>query len=182
MMRGLLILIPALVLAAAWLARWWLWWRVRDEGRRTECSMTVSTLRARLGFPSRKEVELRDAAALGSALRECGLQLLEADGAVAARRRRTGWWTLRILPGLLALILVFIAFSRWMPLAWAIAVAMLVLAFHVLARASGLAIELQAVARAREELDKHGGFHRLSEEEAVMTCARASAWDSVLPW
>lgn len=181
-MRGLLILLSALVLAAAWLARWWFWWRIRDQGRRTECSMSVSALKEALGFPPKKEEPLRDAAALGSAMRECGLRLLEADGLAIARRRRTGWWSLRILPGLLLVVLVFAAVSRWMPLAWAIAVAMLILAFHVLARASGLAVELRAVARAREELDKRGGFHRLSEEEAVITCARASAWDSVLPW
>ena len=144
--------------------------------------MSVGDLRQKLGLPVRKQDDVRDAAALGSALRDSGLRLLEADGLVLAKSRRTGWWSLRILPGLLAVVLVFVVVTTRFPTYWAIAVAFVLVAMHVVLRVSGLSVELKAVQRAREELAKKGGFRRMSEEEAVVGCAKASAWDTILPW
>lgn len=178
----LLILISLLVLIAAWVARWWFWKRVRDKGRRVECSMTVSELCEKLGKPRKKLNELKDAAALGSALRDCGLRLLEGDGLALAKKRRTGWWSLKILPVLVAVIFVFsMIFQRIAP-AWILAVGLLIIALHVVLRVIGLGVELKAVRRGLDEFEKKGGFRRMSEEEAIVDCARASVWETILPW
>lgn len=181
-MDRILILLSALTLVAAWGARWWFWGRVRDEEGRMECELSVGELCERLGVKPGRHPERRDAAALGSALRDAGLRLLESEGVGVARKRRAGWWTLRVLPGLAATVVVFSAATRRFPVKWVLAVACALVALHVVLRVSGLTIELLAVRRGREELEKSGGFRRLDEEEAVMTCARASVWETVLPW
>lgn len=144
--------------------------------------MTVSELCERLGQPRKKPNELRDAAALGSALRDCGLRLLEQDGLALAKKRRTGWWSLKILPVLVAMVLVFaMVFQRIAP-AWILAIGLLLIALHVVLRVSGLGVELKAVRRGLDEFEKKGRFRRMSEEEAVVDCAKASVWETILPW
>lgn len=178
----MLILLSLLTLIAAWLARWWFWQRKRNEGRRVACSMTVAELHERLGLPQKKPVDLRDAAALGNALRDCGLRLLENEGDRLARKRRSGWWSLRILPGLVAVVLIFAMVTRHVAPGWVLACGMLVIALHVVLRVSNLGIELKAVKRAAAELERQRVFRRMSEEEAVLDCARASVWETILPW
>ena|GEM_PF-6932526 len=181
-MDRILILLSALVLIAAWAARWWFWWRVRERGRRTECALSVGELRERLGLKAGRDAGLRDAAALGNALRDAGLRLMEKDGLGAAKKRRTGWWSLRVLPGLAAMVVVFSAVTKRVPVKWVLAIGCVLIAVHVVLRVTGLSIELQAVRRARSELEKSGGFRRMSDEQAVVDCARASVWETVLPW
>lgn len=181
-MPRILILVSLLVLIAAWVARWWFWKRVQYQGRRMQCSLNVSELCEKLGEPRKKPCDLRDAAALGSALRDCGLKLLEKDGLALAKKRRTGWWSLRILPGLLAVILIFASVTRRVAPSWVLAVGLLVIALHVLLRISGIGTELKAVRRGIEELERKGRLRRIDEEQAIVDCARASVWETVLPW
>ena len=144
--------------------------------------MSVAELYQKLGIEKRKPSELRDATAVGSAMRDAGLSLLEKDGNVLARKRRRGWWNLRVLPALLLAILVFSFFNRSFSSMWVVAIGCLLIAAHAVIRVAGLSIELMAVKRAWRELEGKGGFRRMNEEEAVMRCARASVWDTVLPW
>lgn len=182
MIVRLLIVLSALVLIGAMVARWWFWGRMKLRGQRTECSLTVAELFERLGVAKRKPSDLRDAAALGAALREAGLRLMEAEGERVARRRRTGWWNLRILPGLLALILVFSLLKPRIAPMWVLAVGGVLIAFHVVLRIAGIGVELLAVKRGWQALEEKGGLRRVDEAEAVLRCARASVWDTVLPW
>lgn len=181
-MVRLLILVSALVLLAAGIGRWWFWGRTRQRGRRIECSLSVDELYRKLGVEKHRAGDLRDAAALGNALRDAGLRLLEKDGMTLARKRRSGWWNLRILPMLVAVVLVFSAFSARVPSQWVLGIGGLLVALHVVLRVSGLGVELRAVRRGWDELERRGGLRRLSEQQAVLECARASVWDTVLPW
>ena len=144
--------------------------------------MTVAELYATLGFPQQTPVEIRDAAALGTALRDGGLLLMEQEGDRLARKRRAGWWSLRVLPGLIALVVVFALVSGRVSPALALAAGLLIIALRVMSRISTMGVELAAVKRAVSELEKKRGFRRLSEEKAVITCARASVWEGVFPW
>jgi hypothetical protein len=178
----ILILIAALVVIVAIVARWWFWGRVQSHGRRVECSMSVAELYERLGVTKRKPSQLRDAAAVGGALRDAGLFLLEKDGNALAKKRRYGWWNLKALPAFVLLILVFSYFQPRIASRWVLAIGCLLVAVQVLMRISGIGLELKAVKRGWAELEKRGGFRKMSEEEAVLRCARASVWDTILPW
>lgn len=183
MIIRLLIILSALVLIGAMLARWWFWGRVKAHGQRTECELSVAELYQRLGVAKRKPSDLRDAAAVGTALRDAGLMLMEKDGERVARRRRTGWWNLKILPGLLLLILAFSFFSGKKHAAiWVVGAGAALIALHVVLRVAGIGVELQAVKRGWRELEAKGGLRRMNDGEAVLRCARASVWDTVLPW
>jgi len=178
----LLIFLSFFALVAAFAARWWFWDRERDRGRRMECSMTVSELCERLGQPRKKPNDFKDAAALGSALRDCGLRLLEKDGLLLAQKRRAGWWSLKILPILVAIICVFAAVFQRVPFKWVLAIGLMIIALHVVQRVVGLGVELKAVRRGLDEFKKKGGLRRMSEEEAIVDCAKASVWETILPW
>ncbi len=181
-MPKLLIIISLLTLIAAMVARWWFWGRVRERGRRVECSISVGEVCEMLAVSCGKSADLKDAAALGVAVREAGMQLMEREGLALAKRRRLGWWNLRILPGLVAMVAVVSAVSKWAPVQWVLAIGALLIAGHVVVRVSGLSIELEAVKRGWTELGKHVRFRRMDEEEAVLRCARASVWETILPW
>jgi hypothetical protein len=139
-------------------------------------------MNATLGLPGGRKAELRDAAALGSALREAGLVLLEKDGVAMAKRRRLGWWNLRVLPALVALVAVFSLVSKWAPFSWVLAIGALAIAGHVVVRVAGIGVELEAVKRGWTELRKEVRFRRADDEEEILRCARASVWETVLPW
>jgi hypothetical protein len=178
----ILILLAALVVVIAIVARWWFWSRTQSKGRRIECSITVADLYEKLEVPKRKPSQVRDAAALGSALRDAGMLLLERDGNALAKKRRFGWWNLKALPAFVVLILVFSYFQPRIASRWVMAIGCLLLAIQVLLRISGIGLELMAVKRGWLELEKKGGFRRMSEQEAVLRCARASVWNTILPW
>ena len=181
-MANFLIVIALLVWVGAVVARWWFWGRVAEEGRRMTCGLSVGEMNGILGMPAGRRAELRDAAALGAALREAGLVLLEKDGVALAKRRRLGWWNLRVLPALVALMAVFSLISKWAPFPWVVAIGALAIAGHVLVRVSGLGVELDAVKRGWAELRKEVRFRRADEEDEILRCARASVWETVLPW
>ena len=178
----LAIILSALIVIGVWLARWWFWSRAQASGRRMQCSMSVHELQEQLGVKLQGEGSERDAASLGQALRMAGMVLLEKDGHAIARKRRYGWWNLKVLPVLLIVILIFSFFNRSFSSAWVVGIGCVVIAMHVILRIAGMSVELLAVKRGWEELQKHDGLHRMDEAEAVLHCARASAWNSVLPW
>ncbi|GAA5482440.1 hypothetical protein Hsar01_01662 [Haloferula sargassicola] len=171
-----------LTLVAAMVARWWFWRRVRDQGRRVECGISVGEVMEILGGSSGKAGAFRDAAALGNAVREGGLRLMEKDGVALAKRRRLGWWNLRILPALVVMLGVVSLVSKWAPVPWVLAIGALLIAGHVVVRIAGISVELEAVKRGWAELGKQVRFRRMDEEEAILRCARASVWETILPW
>lgn len=178
-----MVIVSALVLIGAMVARWWFWTRVKIRGQRTPCSLSVAELYERLGVVKKKPADVKDAAAVGVALRDAGLRLMERDGEAVAKRRRTGWWNLRILPGLIVLLLAFSFFSgKRQAAVWVLGGGALLIALHVVLRIAGIGVELAAVKRGWQALEEKGGLRRTDEAEAVLRCARASVWDTVLPW
>lgn len=181
-MVRIVLLLSLLVFVAIWVARWWFWGRMQYRAKRMECSLSVGELYEKLGIKKPKAGGFRDAASLGNALREAGLRLLEDDGSSAAKKRRIGWWNLRILPALVGIIILFSFVHSAIPRPLVIMVGLLLLVLHMLLRVSGIGIELAAVKRGWEALDKRGGLRRMDEQEAILRCARASVWNTVLPW
>jgi hypothetical protein len=141
----------------------------------------VKELRQRLGLPPGRGKETH-AAALGNALRECGLELLGREGDAVAKARAKGAYLTRALPALVGIVVVFAAFTKRAPTSWAFAIGLAILGFWTLLRLSGLAVELRAVARATEELKNTRPLKRMSDEEEVLRCAKASVWTSVWPF
>jgi len=175
----ILSLIP---LVGAYLGRHWFWMRVRMEGLRHDCGTSVRELRERLGLPSRRGGSETHAAALGNALRECGLTLLEKEGNGLAKARINGGFLTRALPALVIIIAVFAIFSKRVPAGWAVAGAVGTVAFWTLLRLTGMTIEWRAVAKGTEALKASRALKRVADEEEVIRCAKASVWNTVWPF
>ncbi|MEK7952427.1 hypothetical protein [Luteolibacter soli] len=176
-----LILVLSLVsLVGAWLGRHWFWTKARMEGIRHDCGISVRELRQHLGLPVARGGTETHAAALGNAVRECGLLLLEKEGNTLAKSRIKGAYLTKALPALLC-IFAFFACFRMRPLL-AFAAALGVLAMWTLFRATGMTIEWRAVARGTEALKASRALKRVSDEEEVIRCAKASVWSTIWPF
>ena len=181
-MWKLVILLSLIPLVGAWVARHWFWSRVRLEGLRRDCETTVKDLRVRMGLPGGRRGTETHAAALGNAVRECGLFLLEREGDTVAKARVKGAFLTRALPALAGVVAGFAIFSKRVPAGWAIAGAIGVIAMWTLLRLTGMAIEWRAVARGTEELKATRALKRIDDEEEVIRCAKASVWSTVWPF
>ena len=177
----LIILLALIPLLAAWAARYWFWSRARMEGLRRDCETPVKDLRQRLGLPPGRGKETH-AAALGNALRECGLELLGRDGDGAAKARAKGAYLTRALPALIGIVVLFAALTKRVPTSWAVAIGLAILGFWTLLRLSGLAIEWRAVQRGTEVLKATRALKRMGDEEEVIRYAKASVWNTVWPF
>ena len=181
-MWKLVILLSLIPLAGAWAGRHWFWSRVRLEGMRRDCETTVKDLRVRMGLPAGRRGTETHAAALGTAVRECGLALLERDGDKLAKARVKGAYLTRALPALVGIVIVFAAFTKRFPTGWVVAAGIGLIAFWTLLRLTGLAVEWRAVARGTEVLKATRALKRIDDEEEVIRCAKASVWSTVWPF
>lgn len=181
-MSNLVILFALIPLVGAWLARHWFWTRASRQGMRQDCGISVRELRERLGLPAGSKGQETHAAALGNALRECGLRLMERDGNKLAKARVTGGYVTRVIPAFAGAVAFFAILSKRVPAGWAIAGAMTVVALWTFQRFVGMAIEWRAVARGTEVLKASRALRRLDDEEEVIRCAKASVWTTVWPF
>ena len=152
------------------------------EGIRHDCGTTVREIRERLGLPSKRGGTETHAAALGNAVRECGLALLEKEGDGLAKARINGSFLTKALPALVAIIAVFAIFSKRVPAGWAVAGAIGIVAFWTLLRVTSMTIEWRAVAKGTEALKASRALKRVADEEEVIRCAKASVWNTVWPF
>ena len=176
------IIFSLLPLVGAWLARHWFWTRASRQGLRRDCGITVREFRERLGLPPGRKGKETDAAALGDALRECGLRLMEREGSKVAKARVTGGYVTRVMPAMAGVIAVFAILSKRVPAGWAIAGALAVVAVWTFQRFTGMAIEWRAVARGTEVLKATRALKRADDEDEVVRCAKASVWSTVWPF
>lgn len=178
-----MIILALIPVVGAWLARHWFWTRASRQGLRRDCGTSVRELRERLGLPPGTKGKETHAAALGNALRECGLRLMEQEGSKLAKARVTGGYLTRVMPALAAIIAVFAVLSHRVPNVWAaMAVALSVIALWTFHRLTGMAIEWRAVARGTEVLKATRALRRVDDEEEVIRCAKASVWSTVWPF
>ncbi len=181
-MWKVVILFALIPLVGAWFARHWFWTRTRMQGLRHDCGTSVREFRERLGLPPGRKGAETHAAALGNALRECGLALMERDGSKLAKARVTGAYVTLAMPALAGVIAVFAILSKRIPAGWAIAGALGITALWTFQRLTGMAIEWRAVARGTEVLKATRALKRADDEEEVIRCAKASVWSTVWPF
>lgn len=181
-MWKIVIILALIPLVGAWLARHWFWTRASRQGLRRDCGTSVRELRERLGLPPGTKGKETHAAALGNALRECGLRLMEQEGSKLARARVTGAYLTLAMPALAGVIAFFAILSKRVPAGWAIAGALALVALWTFQRLTGMAIEWRAVARGTEILKATRALKRADDEEEVIRCAKASVWSTVWPF
>lgn len=180
-MWRVLLLISALPIAAALMARWWFGMRILAEsgGRACRCDLGVWLPLADDAAMIHRAEE--SASEFGRQLRLKALaEWRERDPKAAASRENSKRFGMAV-PPLSGIVAVFAVLVAKIPLTGAIAA---VLAATALATALGvlsLAPELAAIARAAKKLRESKSFPHREDEEAVIHCAAAHAWKETLP-
>lgn len=180
-MFRLILLISLLPIAAALIARWWFGLRVLAGVGKQSCRCDLARWMPTPGDAAVIHRAERSAAEFGHELRLKSLaEWREQDPRAAAAREGTRRFG-RAVPPLSAMIAVFALVVGKVPLAGALAI---VAAACALAAALGLLSlppELQAIARGAGKLRQQKGFPARDDEENVVQCAIAHAWDEAVP-
>jgi hypothetical protein len=180
MFRFILIL-SILPIAAAMLARWWFGLRVlAGEGRRS-CRCDLSRWTPAPGDTAVIHRAEKSAAEFGDELRTKALaKWHEEEPKAAAARENSRRFGLAV-PPLSAVIAAFALLAGRVPLMGAVAI---VFAASAIAAAFGLLslpAELRAIARHARVMRERKCFPTDDDEETVIRCAIAHAWNESLP-
>ena len=180
MIYKFVLLLSLLPLAAALGARWWFALRVlRGEGRRP-CRCDLERWFARGGEDVIQRGE-STALEFGSQLRDRALQTWkQEDPKAAASRENTRRFGMAV-PPLSILIAVFAVLVGKIPVLGAFAIFLCACALAAVFGLMSLPAELAAISRAAKKARENRSFPRSEDEESVVRCAMALAWDQSIP-
>lgn len=177
-MYRLILLVSLLPLVLAVVARWWYGLRVlSNEGRRV-CRITAAGPGAWLDRWPDGSVT---AAELGGALRDDALAAWRSEDPRAAGARVRSLRFGMAVPPLSVVIAVFALLVGKIPLAGALAIPIGATALAAAFGLLSLPAELSAVTRAARWFRESRVIRNDEDEDAVIRCAAAHAWEAALP-
>lgn len=180
-MWRLLLLISALCLAAALIARWFFGMRVLAEEGKRPCRCDLATW---MPLPEDSAVIHRaeeSAAEFGRQLRLKALAEWRAADAKAATARENSRRFGTAVPPLSGMIAVFAVLVGKIPVMAGFSVLLAATALASVLGVLSLAPELAAINREAKKLRAAKNFPRRDDEDAVIRCAVAHAWKETLP-
>lgn len=180
-MHRFILLISVIPIIAALVARWWFVIRVCLTHGRRVCRCDLSRW---LPAPGEEAAVRRDeasAAEFGKHLRLRALADWKTEDPKAAASRENTRRVGLILPPLSAAIAVLAVFAARMPVIATLAVPVGVTAMCALMGLLTLPAELAAIQKAARRLREQRWFRDSDDEEAVVRCAMADAWEHALP-
>lgn len=180
-MFRLILMLSLLPIAAAMIARWWFGLRVlAAEGKQT-CRCDLARWMPAPGDTALTHRAEKSAEEFGRELRLKSLAEWreETPKAAAAREgtRRFG----RAVPPLSAMVAVFALLVGKVPLAGVLAIVVGACAVAAALGLLSLPPELQAIARGAGRMKQKKGFPARDDEENVIRCAIAHAWNEAVP-
>jgi len=180
-MFRLLLMLSLLPIAAALIARWWFGLRVLASDGKQNCRCDLAQWMPAPGDDAVIHRAEKSAAEFGHELRLKALAAWrdEDPKAAAAREgtRRFG----RAVPPLSAMVAVFALVVGKIPLAGALAIFACACAVAAVLGLLTLPHELQAIARSAHSLRRQKSFPSENDEETVIRCAIAHAWNETVP-
>ena len=180
-MHRVVFMLSILPIAAALVARWWFAVRILAiEGRRP-CRADLQHWLPAPGDAALVHRAEGTAAEFGRQLREMALdEWREADPKAAGSRNNSRRFGLAV-PPLSVVVAVFAVLVGKLPIFGSLAVLLAATAVAAVLGILTLPPELAAISRTARKLREQGGFPRFEDEEAVIRCAMAHAWDQSLP-
>jgi hypothetical protein len=180
-MWRLLLLISALCLAAALVARWFFGMRVlADEGKRPcRCDLTTWMPLAEDSAVIHRAED--SAAEFGRQLRLKALAEWRNSDPKSAMARENSRHFGMAVPPLSGMIAVFAVLVAKIPIMGGISVLLAATALASVLGVLSLAPELAAITRQAKKLRAAKNFPRRDDEDAVIRCAVAHAWKETLP-
>lgn len=180
-MFRLLLILSLFPIAIALAARWWFGGRVlAGEGKRP-CRCDLVRWLPTPGDDAVVHRAEETAEAFGQQLRHKALaEWHERDPRAAASRENMRRFGLAV-PPLSGVVAVFAVLVGKIPVTGAIAILLGATALAALLGILTLPPELSAISRATRKLREEKGFPNRDDEDAVIHCAIAHAWDLSLP-
>lgn len=185
-MHRYLLLISILPIVAGLLLRWWFGLRVLVARGGLPARCDGPRWNAALGSlpalpPAAPPTDSPTTNQLGQELREAALrQWREREPGPAKARESTRRFGLAV-PPLAAMVAAMGVIAARMPVIWALAAFAAATALATVFGLLSLGAELRAIAVTAKALRESRAFRRTDDEEAVIECAIAHAWDQTVP-
>jgi hypothetical protein len=177
----LLILIAALPIVAAFVARWWFGMRILSSEGRRQCSCDLALWEKTFGAENLPPSKSGDARIYAALLRKSALADWSTRDSKAAASREGARRFGMAVPPLSLMVAVLAIFVGKIPITGAIAIFLLAIAFAVIISYLSIAPELNAILKASRRLRESGIFHRRDDEDAVIDAANALVWKEAAP-
>jgi hypothetical protein len=176
-----ILLLSLLPIAAAMIARWWFGLRVLADDGKQNCRCDLAQWMPPPGDEAVIHRAEKSAAEFGRELRLKALaEWREHDPKAAAAREGTRRFG-RAVPPLSVMVAVFALLVGKIPLAGVMAIVACACAVAAALGLLTLPQELQAIARSAHNMRQQKSFPKEDDEESVIRCAIAHAWDETVP-
>lgn len=176
-----LILLAALPIVAAFIARWWLGLRVLTSAGRRQCTCDPKLWEKAFGAENPPPSKAGDARIFAEALRKSALTDWKTrEPKAAASREGVRRFGMAVPPLSLMVVILGVIVGR-VPAVWAIPAFLLAIAVAIIFSYLSIAPELNAMLTASRRLRASGAFHRRDDEDAVIAATTALVWKEAAP-
>ena len=176
-----LILLAALPVIAAFIARWWLGLRVLSSAGRRQCSCDTALWEKAFGAGNPPLSKSGDAGIFAETLRKAALADWKTrEPKAAASREGVRRFGMAVPPLSLLVVILGVIVGR-VPAIWAIPAFLMAIAVAVVFSYLSIAPELNAMLVASRRLRASGAFHRRDDEDAVISATTALVWKESAP-
>lgn len=180
-MFRLLILLAALPIIAAFVARWYFGMRIIAAVGRRQCRCDIEKWHSAFGEQNLPVAKEADAVVYAELLRKCSLEDWKTrDPKSAASREGARRFGMAVPPLSLMIAVLAIVVGK-IPIAGAIAIFLLAIAFSAFISYISIAPELRAILITSRRLRDAGIFYRRDDEDAVIKTLTALAWKEAAP-
>ncbi|MEY3394824.1 MAG: hypothetical protein RL346_1060 [Verrucomicrobiota bacterium] len=180
-MPRLLILIAAVPILITFIIRWWNGLRVISSRNGTQCSCDLTKWEYAFGSNNLPASSSGDLIIFAEHFRNIAMaEWRVRDPKTAISREATRRFNAAV-PPLTAMVVIMAAFVARIPIAYAIAIFLLSVAFSASVSYLTLATEIKAILTTAKRLRGTPVFPRRDDEEAVIELAIALSWKEAAP-
>jgi len=177
----LLILIAAVPVIATFAVRWWLGLRILKSSEEQQCTCDLKKWELTFGPDHLPPAASGDLIIYAELLRKSALADWRVrDPKTAISREGTRRFGM-IVPPLTAMIVMLGAIVGRVPIAYGIAIFLLVTAFSSIVSYLSIGPEIKAILTTSRRLRNAGIFHRRDDEDALIQAAVALSWKEAAP-
>jgi hypothetical protein len=181
MVFRILILLAALPIIAAFVARWWLGLRVLSKAGRRQCSCDPALWEKAFGAENPAPSKSGDARVFAETLRKAALDDWKTrEPKSAASREGVRRFGMAVPPLSLLVVILGVMVLR-IQAHWAIPIFLIAVALSVIFFYLSIAPELNAMLLASRRLRASRAFHRRDDEDAVIAATTALVWKESAP-
>lgn len=180
-MFRILTLFAAIPIVVAFVARWWFGMRILASAGRMQCTCDLARWEKAFGKENLPPSKSGDARIFAELLRKAALEDWSTrDSKAAASREGARRFGMAAPPFSLMIAILAIIVGK-VPIAGAISIFLLAIAFSVIISYLSISPELNAILITARRLRDTGAFHRRDDEEAVIETAAALVWKEAAP-